>query len=453
MNSAWVAYLPVFLRRRLEQRYGLQRALGNTLWLFMDRIARLVAGLVVGIAVARYLGPSDFGLLNYAISFAALFAAISGLGLEGVLLRELVRTPGEKDELLGSAFWLRVISGSLVWGLITLIGAIVFRDEHLVFWLVVVIAGGFIFQAFDVVESYFASTVASKYAVMAKGITFVIFAATRLLLVVFQAPLLWFAAAVAGEVIAGGIGLAILYRRKSGLVTRWRFGFARSKLLVRECWPYLAAALAVTVYIRIDQIMLNHLASAHEAGIFIAAVRVSELWYFVPLAIVQSVVPSLVNAREQSQSLYQSHLQLLYDGLIWMAIMIGAVMTLFADEIAGLLYGPAYMGAGAILMIHAWTGVFAAYGAIKGRWEMIENMPKMSLYCTSAGAVTNIVANYLLIPKYGGIGAAAATLIAQTVSGLLLPLAHPVNRLAVINFVRALVPQHLFVMATKGVRL
>ena len=74
------------MRQNVEGRGNLQKLIGNTGWLFADRILRLGVGLWVGIWTARYLGPEQFGLFNYSIAFVALFSVFATLGLDGIVV-------------------------------------------------------------------------------------------------------------------------------------------------------------------------------------------------------------------------------------------------------------------------------------------------------------------------------------------------------------------------------
>lgn len=443
MNPRFRRYLPHFTSRALTSGNGLHRLVGNSSWLIGEQLLRFAIGLSVGVVVARYLGPQNFGTLNYALSIASLLAVVSGLGLEGLLIRELVRHPDQEETLLGTAFWLRFGIGSVVWATAVLISFWLLPQPDRTFWLVAIILGGFTFQSFGVIESYFAASVRARYTVLPKGIVALIFAAARLLLVFTHASLLWFALALATETIASAAALAIVYVKRSGRLTQWRFCRMTARSLFTNSWPFLLASIAVTIYTRTDQIILGSLSGSIQVGIFAAAVRLSELWYFVPVAILQSALPNLINARAYSPALYHDRLQLLYEAFLWLALAVAATMTVVGRDLIHALFGTQYRGAGAVLMVRVWSGVFVSYGIIKGRWELIENMQKVTLVCTGLGAAFNVAANLLLVPRYGAVGAAYSTIVAQILSGLLVPLFYPANRQAVFSFLQAFVPRHL----------
>lgn len=169
MNYALIKFLPSFIRIRLEGRVALQKILANTGWLFIDKIIRMGVGLLVGIWVARYLGPEQFGLYNYALSFVALFSALATLGLDGIVVRDIVRDPSCKDETLGTAFVLKLIGGGLTFLFVVGANSLLRPHDRLTQWLVGIIALGTIFQAFDTIDFWFQSQVKSKHTVYSKN--------------------------------------------------------------------------------------------------------------------------------------------------------------------------------------------------------------------------------------------------------------------------------------------
>ena len=92
---------------------NLKKIAGNTGWLFADRMIRMGVGVIVWIWIARYLGPDQFGLLNYSIAFVALISPIAVLGLDNLVIRDVVQNPELKEELLGTAYAMRASGGIL----------------------------------------------------------------------------------------------------------------------------------------------------------------------------------------------------------------------------------------------------------------------------------------------------------------------------------------------------
>ena len=212
MRPSWINILPPFARERLEGRNMLQKVISNTGWLFADKIIRMGVGLFVGVWIARYLGPEQFGIFNYAIAFVALFLPIANLGLDSIVVREIVRFPSSKDEILGTVFVLKFFSGILIF--ISVLAAIILvrPEDTLIQCLVGITAGGIIFQAFDTIDIWFESQVASKYTVYIKNISFLIMTIFKIVLIVIKAPLLAYEWAGFAEIAIGPVGKTYVYK-------------------------------------------------------------------------------------------------------------------------------------------------------------------------------------------------------------------------------------------------
>jgi len=381
-------------------------------------------GLFVGVWVARYLGPEQFGAFNFAIAFVALFGAFASLGLDGIVVRDIVREPESKYEILSSAFILKFCGGCVAF-LISLASIYLMRpEESQTHWLVGVIAAGMIFQSFDTIDLWFQSQMKSKYTVIAKNAAFVVFALVRIVLILNNAPLPAFAWAAFAEIILGALGLIVCFF-KQHTVPVWSPRIETARRLVRESWPLMLSGLAIMIYVKIDQIMLSFLAGDRSVGVYSAAIRLSEIWYFVPMAIVSSLVPSVMQIKHQDEHLYYNKLQSIFNLMALLAYSVALPISLLSSSIIANLYGTLYKDASIILTIHVWAGLFVFLGVTRSLWILAEGYTKISLYTTITGALLNITLNLYLIPKYGALGAAIATVISYCVSDYILFLIVP----------------------------
>ena len=419
MTSNWVAYLPDFIRRKIEGRPNLQKIIANTGWLFFDKILRMGVGLIVGVWVARYLGPEQFGALNFAIAFAALFGAIASLGLDGIVVRDIVREPARSHEIISSAFTLKLGGGTIAF-LLTLVTICILRPaESQTHWLVGIIAAGMIFQSFDAIDLWFQSQVQSKYTVLAKNGAFVVIAAVRVILILNKAPLVAFAYAALVEIILGACGLVLFYFKQQVTFT-WHPTVRIARKLVKESWPLILSGLAIMIYMRIDQIMLSQMAGNRAVGLYSAALRFSEIWYFIPTVIVSSVMPSLTQVKQESEELFFMRMQQLFKNLVKLAYAIAIPMTFISTFLVTCLYGQAFKEAGTILAVHIWSAIFVFIGVGMSPWLLNEGLLKYSLIQTFIGAIINVILNIFLIPKYAGLGASIATVVAYGFAAFLL---------------------------------
>ena len=419
MIERLLKFLPVKLRRNLEQRSGLINILNNITWLFFDKFIRLGVGLLVGVWIARYLGPEQFGLLSYALAFVALFSAVANLGLNAIVVRDLVQDSASTDTTMGTSFLLSVFGGLLAFCLSLLAISYARPDDELAKFIVVLLSLLMVFKATDVVRYWFESQVQSKYIVWMENGIFLVFAAIKIVLIVAEAPLLAFIWALFAEGLLVSTGLMIVYALQGGQMRAWRARISRAKNLINDSWPLILSGLAIMIYMRIDQIMLGQMLDDESVGIYSAAVKISEVWYFIPMTIVASVFPSIIEAKKQGEARYYQRLQKL-SGLMLLLALAGAIpMTFLSAWITDLLFGNAYQLAGSVLAIHIWSGLFVFLGLASGEWFIIEGLQKYYFYRTILGAFVNIGLNFIMIPKFGIIGAAWATVVAQLCSNIL----------------------------------
>jgi len=394
---------------------GFKRYFANTGWLLFERILRLVIVFFVGVYVARYLGPANYGLLSYAGSFVTLFLAIATLGLDNIVVRDLVKDERERDRLLGTTFALKFIGSILLLAILTI--AVRFtNNDSFTNLLIFIIAIGTIFQSFNVIDFYFRAKVLSKYAVYARTISGISVAIIKLLLISLGAGLIYFAAVMVIESVILAIGLVTAYIKQKLSLFNWKIKFDLAKRLLRDSWPLILSGVAISIYMRIDQVMIKNMLDAKAVGNYAVAVRLSEVWYFIPMAITSSFFPAIINAKKTSEELYYGRLQKLYDLMTWLAIGIALPVALLANDIIRILFGTQYQAAAGVLRIYVWAGIFVFLGVASSQYLIAENYTKISFYRTFIGAIVNVVLNIIMIPKYGINGVAVATVVSYFVS-------------------------------------
>lgn len=421
MTSGWIRILPSFLRLRFENSPTLQRIVANASWLLGDRILRLGVGMLVGVWIARYLGPAQYGVLSYAQAFVALFMPLVTLGMDNIIVRDLVKDPHRRSEIFGTVFVLRLAFALGVLTMIFLIPLLTWPNDALMRSAVMIVACGLLFQSFEVIDLWFQSQVKSKYSVIAKNAAFVSVTAVRVLLLLFQAPVLAFVMATVVEAALGGLAMAVAFRRTGQSFAAWRFSKSTATTLLRECWPFLISHLAIMVYMRIDQVMLGGLSGAEQVGIYSAALRLSEVWYFIPMGIFSSTFPVIVMSKEEGETVYLKRLQKLMTATVAMAYAIAIPMTLVSTPMVKLLFGDAYAASGPVLAVHIWSGIGTFAGVIRDSWVLTESLGKFLLVITIVGAIINISLNYALIPPWGALGAAIATLVTYLFTAFAMP--------------------------------
>lgn len=401
--------------------YGrFRRYLSNTSWILGGKVARLAVGLLVSVAVARHLGPDRFGTLSYAFSVAALFGAAGHLGLMGLVIRELVREPERREEILGTTFVLK--AGGVALGVLLLVIFALATEEYgsEVFWVVLIAAASLFPMPGEVFDFWFQAQVRAKYTILARTTALLVAAVVKLALVMAAAGVVLFAVANLFQAVLAAVLLLLAYQATAAVSVRlWTFSLARARSLVRQGWVIFLGTLFAFVYLKIDQVMLRWLVGAEEVGIYAVAATLSELWYFVPAAIVASVFPPLIALHRKDEPRFQRRFQQLCDMLLVVAAAVAIVVTFAAGPVISLLYGPEYSPSAAILAIHIWAGLFIFLREAFSKWILIEDALVFSLITQGLGAMSNVILNLLLIPEFAAKGAAYATIISYAMASYL----------------------------------
>ncbi len=409
---------PAFIRRRIEHRPNLLKIVDNIVWLFFDKILRMGVGLIVGVWIARYLGPEQFGLLSFATAFVGIFGAIASLGLQGVVVRDIVRDPSSKQETLGTAAVLQFIGGLIAYGLI--LGTIFWLrpDDTLAKALVAILGSMMLFKASEVVAYWFESQVLSKYTVWIQSGSFLAFAAIKVGLILNNAPLIAFAWATMAEALIVALLLAVMLSLRGPQLHHLSITLERAKSLLKDSWPLLLSGIAIVIYMKIDQIMLGQMVGDEAVGIYSAAMRISEVWYFAIGIVMASVFPNLAMHHALNSAMITQRWVHAYRAMFWLSITAAFLLTLASSPLVVFLYGDDYLSAGSVLSVHVWAGVNVAIGSVWSKWLLLENRLTIGLYGHLIGAATNVALNFILIPKQGEVGAALATLISYWLSAL-----------------------------------
>lgn len=413
----WLKCLPARFGRRLQKRPEFLAAVHNAGWLFADRAFRMAVGVLVGAWVARYLGPSQFGEMAYVLSFVALFGAVAQLGLDSVAVRDMARHQSDSPQILGTVLRLRVLAGFLAWAGAVGLMAILRPGDTQSLLLTAVCASTLALQAADTVDLWFQSQTQSRRTVVAKGYAYLAANALKVLLVLAQASLLAFMFVTAIELALSAAVLWWQYRKFPADST-WNWSRQRALALLRESFPYLVAGVAVLIYMRIDQIMIRSMVGEHELGLYSAMLPLSSALYVVPMALCTSLSPTMARMRQQDPERFRHAIARLFSAMWWLMIPLAASVAALSTYIVTLLYGTAYSGAAPMLALHVFCAVPVALGVAQSIWIVNEGRPMISLYRTVIGAVCNVLLNLLLIPRYGGVGAAAAAVAAQAAAAV-----------------------------------
>ncbi len=375
--------------------------------------------LFVGIYVARYLGPERFGLLSYANSYVGIFTAIAILGLDGIVVRELVKSPDQRDTLLGTSFLLKVVGTLLMWVLI--LATLFFsNNDPFTSALIAIIAFGVLFQTFNVIDYNFQAEVKLKYVVHSQIVQLIVSSITKLVLILKGLPLVWFAAVYSLDAIILAVGLAYAYSRNSGSIKKWKWNAKVALALLLDSWPLMFAYMSYLIYAKIDRIMIKEMLDEHNVGIYSAAYILYEAPLFISLMIAKSVYPILVQYYQDNKNRFFQLYSTLSSYMTLLSYLIVLFIFIFHEILIQITFGESFEESSKILMLLSF-GMIPMFNAfLRSSYITISGNQKIILYTTLFSAMLNIVLNLLLIKAYGVIGAVYATVFTQTISLIVL---------------------------------
>jgi PST family polysaccharide transporter len=387
------------------------KAIANMGWLASEKVFRMAVGFFILAWTARYLGVDQFGSLNYALAFVALFSPLFQIASDQITFRDLVNSPDIKESILGTSFWIKFIAGIIIFFL-SIASILLFQDnDPLIYKLVIILSASSFFVGFDVIESWFHSRVDVKYTVLVRNSVFITTTVLRIALLNLKAPIEFFAWLSVFESFLNVVGFIIVFKLTRNSIFAWRFDWKRAKDLMRISIPLIFSAFAIVIYMRIDQVMLGQLAGSQSVGTYSAAVRLSEIWPFASTIIVKSLAPSIIAAKKISEESYYGKLQKLCNLQALLVYAIAIPMTFLSTPFVILVFGQEYAPAGIVLSIHIWSSMFLFLGYVKEIWIMTEGITWFAFAFTVTGAIMNILLNFVLIPPYKEVGAAVATVI------------------------------------------
>lgn len=389
---------------------GFKKYFKNSSWMFFARIIGLVVSFLVTTYVVKYLGPENYGQLSYAVSVTSIFGIFVSLGIDQVLFREIIEHPQDRHTYIGTAFGLKFVSGLVVM-LITITTAWLSSGNSLSFWLISLISFSYLFSCWNVIAYEFQADVKSKYPAIASIYVALILNAAKVAVVFFNKGVIYLAVVLACETLLNAIFYIAYHFKYYKSLRLWKINVDVAKKLFSDSWPLLFSSAFAIIYTRIDQVMIKHLINTTSVGLYDAAARLSEAWYFIPALIVSSLFPAIINARKSSEKEYFKRLRSLVYFLVVISILVALPITLFAKEIIFLIYGTKFAGSISILQIYIWAGIGTSLAYVTQNFLLAEKNQKAIFLSSSSAMVVNVVLNIILIPRMGMVGAALATLI------------------------------------------
>lgn len=407
--------------KKVISRIGKNKEAANASWIIIGKIIQLILSFAVSIFTARYLGPNNYGLINYAAAYVTFFTAFCTLGINSILVKELISNPQDQGEIIGSTLAMRIISSLLSTLMITALVFIVDRGEATTMLVAFLCSLALVFQTFDTINYWFQARYKSKITTMVTLIAYLITSVYKIILLIFGKSVAWFAFASSVDYICVAVFLCLAYKKNGG--QKIHISWKRGKYLVSQSYHYILSGMMVAIYTQTDKLMLKKMLDTTSVGYYSLASSVNNMWVFVLSAIIDSITPTIIrHHKEKNFEQYERKNRQLYALVIYCSLFVAVCFMLFGKFAITLVYGEAYTPAADTLKIICWYTMFSYLGVARNAWIVCENTQKYLKYMYFGAAVINVLLNFVMIPVWGVAGAAAASLITQICTSFILPL-------------------------------
>lgn len=390
----------------------------NAKWIIICKVAQSLIQLVVGMLCARYLGPSNYGLINYAASIVAFALPLMKLGFNATLVRQLVNSPEKEGEIMGTSLAMNVTASLLCMGGVTIFASVANAGDKEVIVVCALYSTVLFFTALEMMQYWFQYKLMSKYSSIVMLCSYVVVSAYKIFLLVTAKSVYWFALSNSIDLGIIGIALILLYLKKGEQPLT--FSFARGKMMLNEGKHYILSSLLIIVIQNTDHIMITNMIGQAENGYYSAAITCASVLQFVYTAIIDSFRPVILAEKKDNPASYEKNMSRLYCITIYMSFAQAIVFAVFAKLIIGILYGDDYTPAVPVLQILVWFITFSYMGSVRNVWILAEEKQKYLWIINLSGAVFNIILNAIMIPLWGACGAAFASLLTQIFANFVL---------------------------------
>lgn len=389
-------------------------------WLLGGKIVNMILSFFVSLATARYLGPDNFGSINYVAAYVSFFSSITSLGLSVIVIKEVSMGNEDDNEVIWTGILMRFLTA--VFSTVSVIALVSVTDskDPLIVRIAVLESIGILASAFDTFMYWFQGKLLGKYTSIAGVLAYLGMSLYRIYLLANGADILWFAFATSVDTLILSSVLMIFYIKQNGF--HLKVSLALGKRLMRQSYHYMISGLIAILYSKVDQIMLKHMLDSYSVGLYSVALAIAGLWGMIPSAFIQSVSPILYKDAEENRQMFYKRLKQSYAGIWLLNICWSVLISVFSYWVIYLLYGEEYLGAQGALIIVVWYTGISSIGSLTQVYLATEDKNKYVNYFAVAGLVTDVILNFLLIPKFGIMGAATATLATYTVIHIVMPL-------------------------------
>ena len=391
----------------------------NAMWLVGGRVAQMVLSLFVGILSARYLGPGNYGLINYATALVNFFMSLCTLGINSVIIKDFFDNPDEQGTAIGTSIGMRFVSTLFSAMLVISVSFILDYGEWQTIVVVALCSISLIFHVLDTIQYWFQYNYKSSVTAIATFIAYLATSVYKIVLLVLNKSVEWFAFATAVDYIVLGLMFLIFYKKHNG--PKLSFSLKKGKSLLRQSHHYILSGMMVSLYAQTDKLMLKQMLDEETVGYYSTAVALCTMWTFVLNAIIDAMYPTIIQSFKESKETFDKKNRQLYAIVFYVSVFVSLMFVLFGRVAIGILYGKEYLPAALPLSVVTWYTAFSYFGVARNAWIVSNEKQKYLKYIYVAAAVINVGLNAVFIPIWGATGAAFASLLTQIFTSIILP--------------------------------
>lgn len=382
-----------------------------------SKILQLFIGLVVTSWTARFLGPSNLGTIEYVSSFITFFSCFATLGLEDVIIKELIQYKEREHEVLGSSIILRIFASIACSVVIIILIYLMNPGNVIMIGIAVILSFSLVFNSFEMIRFWYQSKLEAKTSSIIQTLVYIIVSIYRIYCLVTAKNVYWFAAVTTVSSMVTALFLYLSYRKDRAKPLAFNKDLAKTMFL--ESHHFIYSGLMSAIYGQMDKVMLKEMMDTTAVGYYSTAVGINSIWSFVLSAIIDSINPTIIEAKQAGdEELYHQRIIRLYAVVFYFSAFVSLGITILAKPIILILYGEQYIPSIECLRVATWINTFSYLGVARNAWMVTENNQKYQKYILGLGAIVNLILNALWIPSFGISGATVATLITQIITGV-----------------------------------
>ncbi len=404
------------------------KTVNNAKWMIGEQAVQMAISVVLGVITARYLGPSNYGVINYSAAFVVFFSSIVTLGLEGVIIKEMVNNRDQEGTIIGTGIAMRLLASAISIFAILILLTILNPGDTIVLKVGFLQSLVMLFKAFELIDFWFQSYLRSKYVAILKSISYFLVAIYKFYILFTNKSIEWFAFSTSLDFLLIAIMIVIAYYKKGG--KQMHFSFEMAKKLLKQSYHFILSGMLITVYVQMDKILIGQFLTEADVGLYSAATTICNYWLLVPVALINSARPTIMQLKkDENEEMYLKRIKQLYCILIWGGAIVCLGISVLSKFILSTLYQEAYISATPTLAIVIWYTIFSTLGTARGIWIVCENKNAYIKKIVLWGTVMNLVLNLALIPVLGIIGSAITSLTTQIFTAIIAPMLYKETRI------------------------